>query len=88
MLEEHRKSLIGLILSFVNFLILQKPQRQSGKKHQLYQCFIELKEMLLIQKKNVVFEINSLVENDEIKCDRDGLRQVFLNCLLNALGCN
>ena len=41
--------------------------------------------MLFLEKKDVTFQVCNHLEDDVVKCDRDGLRQVFLNCLLNSI---
>ncbi len=77
-------------LERINALIRQlldfaKTSRTNRESISIVAIFTELKEMLLIHRKEVVFKINSEVDNDVVIGDRDGLRQVFLNCLLNAL---
>ena len=91
--EEEKKVYVGRAskeLDRINSLIRQlldfaRTSKEKWEETRIIPIFIELKEMLLVHKKNVEVEIKTLVENDMIKCDRDGLRQVFLNCLLNAL---
>lgn len=72
----------GLIRQLLDFA---KTSRNKREVFSITPIFSELKEMLLMDKKGISCTIDNSSLNDAIRCDRDGLRQVFLNCLLNAL---
>lgn len=73
----------GLIRNLLDF---SRPDRQSPRQVSVHQLLTESVDMIKIRSKKeaVVVEEQYKAEDETVFADPDQLRQVFLNCLLNA----